>query len=138
MAKTKERKIFNPKEVQPDQRRWEWVELDTGWVVVKEMQASDTLFCLDHSARPLAGPAQFKLDMGGLQIWQVIMSCYTGEAADAPRVFDITDMPVVQQLRGEVWTRLRDAIERVNGLADTEVAAAQAFTAAGPDALPGT
>jgi len=133
-----ERKIFNPKEPQPDVRRWKWVELDNGWVVVKEMAASDTLFCLDHSARPMAGPAQFKLDMGGLQIWQVIMSCYRGPEADAPRVFEITDVPVVQKLRGEVWNRLRDAIDEVNGLSDSVVEEAQAFTEAAPAGLPAT
>ncbi len=124
-----EEKVFDPKSQQADQRRAEKVHLDGGVVWVKEMQAADTLFCLQHSTRQGADQAM-SLDMGGLQIWQVVRSCYRGPEPEALPVFDVTDVPVIQRLRAEEWNMLRDAINRVNGLAKSEVAALKDFTPA--------
>lgn len=130
--------IFDPKAPREDKRRCERVELDGGVVYVKEMQAADSLFCLEHSVRPSPGPGGQSIDVGGMQIWQVVVSCYRGPEPDAGRVFEITDVHCIRELRNSDWRRLQDAIERVNGLAESEVAAAQDFTGAARDGSPAT
>ncbi len=120
--------IFNPKLPRADHRRGEWVELDTGRVYVREMNARDSLFVLEHSQRQ-GGPGGLSLSLSHMQTWQIIVSCYDGEAMDAKRIFDITDIEVIQSLRAVEWRRLLDGIERVNALSDQEVTAIEDFTA---------
>jgi hypothetical protein len=130
-----EETIFDPRAAMPDRRRCERLELDGGVLYVKEMTAADTMFCLQNATRAGA-PAHMALDMGGLTLWQVIVSCYRGPEPEAVRIFEARDMPVIQKLRAEEWNRLREVINRVNGLADEEVAATRDFTAPPGDASP--
>ena len=120
--------IFDPKTPPLDRRRVERVALDGGVIYVKEMTAADALFCNEHALRRGGGPAEMRLDIAALSLWQVVCSCYRGKESGAARTFEMTDTPVIQALRAEEWNRLREAINRVNGLADEEVAALQDFT----------
>ena len=130
--------IFNPKLPRADHRRGEWVDLDTGRVYVREMNARDSLFVLEHSQRqgPPGTPAG--LNIGNLQTWQIIVSCYQGEESQAGRIFEITDVEAIQSLRAAEWRKLLEAIERVNALSDAEVSDLEGFTAAGRDGSPET
>lgn len=130
--------IFDPKAPPLDRRRIERVELDGGVVYVKEMTAADALFCNEHSLRRGGGPAESQIDMSALMIWQIMRSCYRGKESQAPLTFEVSDMPAIQRLRAEEWNRLRDAINKVNGLAEAEVSALRDFTAVPPDAAPET
>jgi hypothetical protein len=102
------------------------------------MTAADALFCNEHSLRRGGGPADMQLDMSALAIWQIMRSCYRGREPQASLIFEVSDMPAVQRLRAEEWNRLRDAINKVNGLAEAEVSALRDFTEAPPDADHGT
>jgi hypothetical protein len=121
-----DRTIFNPQAPFLDTLRREWVELDGGWVCVREMQAADSLFIMEHSSRP----GRNELDMTRYRIWRIVVSCYKGEEPGAERTFGLTDLDRVQKLRAAEWAKLIEAIDRVNGLADEEVSAAQDFTEA--------
>lgn len=131
-------KIFDPNEPVLDKRRWERVELDNGVVYVKEMEASDLLFCQEHSTRAPGGPVHLAIDMAGLQIWQIVVSCYRGPEAGAARVFEVIHTERIKRFRREEWLRLREAIERVNGMTEQEADGLRDFTAVPPDASPGT
>jgi len=102
------------------------------------MMASDKLFVLERSQRPSGPGGVPSIDSGSVLLWQVVVSCYTGPTAEAARVFEMTDIPVIQKLRGRDWDRLIAAIERVNSLADEEVAALEDFTPAPRDASAAT
>jgi hypothetical protein len=130
-------KIFDPNEPVVDQRRSERVELDNGVVYVKEMETADLLFCQEHSTRT-GGPAGGTVDFSAMQIWQVVVSCYRGKEPEARRVFDITHTDRIRKLRREEWFKLRDAIDRVNGMAAEEAATVRDFTEPLPDGSPGT
>lgn len=130
--------IFNPKLPRADHRRGEWVELEDGRLYVREMNARDSLFVLEHSQRP-AGPGQgMGLNLGSLQTWQIVVSCYNGEGPEARRIFDITDVEAIQSLRSAEWRKILDAVERVNALSDQEVSDLADFTAAGAAGSPET
>lgn len=128
--------IFNPRLPQADHRRGEWVELEGGRLYVREMSARDSLFVLEHSQR--AGSQGASLNLGNLQTWQIIVSCYNGDGPEAQRIFAITDIEVIQGLRAAEWRKLQDAIERVNALSDQEVSALADFTPAGGGSSPAT
>ncbi len=122
--------IFNPKAAHADHRNREWVTLDGGRICVKEMMAADKIFVLERSQRPIGPSGAPTIDSGSVLLWQIVVSCYQGEESEAGRIFDMTDIPVIQKLRGTDWDRLVAAIERVNSLADAEVAALEDFTPA--------
>jgi hypothetical protein len=125
--------IFDPKASHEQRLQHEWVTLDHGRVCVREMTTADNLFVLERSTRQGGAAGEMRVDAGGIQLWQVVVCCYNGPGADAQRIFDITDIPVIQKLRNADWRKIQDAIERVNSLADEEVAALQDFTPAGAD-----
>ena len=128
--------LFDPKIPHEQQLRHEWVSLDGGRVCVREMTAADNLFVMERSTRLGTGPQEMRIDAGSIQMWQVVVCCYKSPEPDSERIFDITDLPVIQKLRNAEWRRLQEAIERVNALADSEVSALQDFTAAPEDGLP--
>lgn len=130
--------LFDPKAPPIDRRRCERVELDGGVIYVKEMTAADALFCNEHSLRRGGGPADAQIDMSALMLWQIVRSCYRGKEPEAPPTFDVSDTPAIQRLRAEEWNRLREAINKVNGLADEEVAALEDFTGAPAEETPAT
>lgn len=126
--------IFNPKAAATAPRRHEWVRLYAGRVCVQEMTAADTLFVLERAQRLGAGHG---ISGTEIMLWQVVVSCYDGPGPEAKRIFEITDLAVVQGLRNSDWQRLQQAIERVNMLEDAEVAALEDFTAAAGGNSPG-
>ncbi len=123
--------IFDPKVPHESRLRHEWVTIDGGRLCVREMTAADNLFVLERSTRTGREAADIHIDAGGIQLWQVVVCCYDGPDAKAKRIFDITDVGAIQGLKNRDWRKIQDAIERVNGLADEEVAALQDFTGAG-------
>jgi len=129
--------IFDPKLPRADHRRGEWVELDAGKVYVREMNARDSLFVLEHSQRqaPAGMPS---LNVGNMQTWNIIVSCYRGPEKDAARIFEIGDIEAIHGLRAAEWRKLLDAIERVNALSEAEVQEIEDFTLPGRDGSPGT
>src|SRR5258708_6492940 len=130
--------IFDPKTPHESRLKHEWVTIDGGRLCVREMTAADNLFVMERSTRTGGGPADMRIDAGGIQLWQVVVCCYDGPDAKAKRIFDITDVGVIQSLKNRDWRKIQDAIERVNGLADEEVAALQDFTAAAADGFAAT
>src|SRR6266478_6009354 len=94
--------LFDAKAPLIDQRRKEWVSLDSGRLCVWEMEAADTLFIVERSLRPSSDQKQ-QLSAGDAMLWRVLVSCYKGDQPGAQRVFDVTDLPRIQRLRKAEW-----------------------------------
>jgi hypothetical protein len=123
--------LFDAKAPVLDQRRKEWVSLDTGRLCVWEMEAADTLFIVEQSVRP-GRERTSTLSATEAMLWRVLVSCYSGDQEGATRIFDITDLPRIKRLRKTEWDRLLAAIERVNGTDAEEVPDLKDFTPAAP------
>jgi hypothetical protein len=126
-----EEPLFDAKAPVIDRRRKEWISLDSGRLCVWEMAAADTLFIIEQSVRPGRDRPLVPI-AGDAMLWQVVVSCYKGDQPGAERVFQITDLARIQQLRKSEWDRLLAAIERVNATDAAEVERLQDFTPAAP------
>ena len=125
-----ERKLFNAKEPVEDHLRKKWVELDTGWVSVWELEFSDMMFIKDQSVR--LGPGGAETPSPDAVMWQILVSCHLGDQAGSPRAFEITDLPRIQKLRSGEYQKILLAMQEVNSLNEQEVNALKDFTPARP------
>jgi hypothetical protein len=132
-----EPKLFDIQALENVTYNSEWVTLSQGQLCVRELSAADKLFVMERSQRPTAPGASPTIDAGSVLMWQIIVSCYDGPGKEARRVFEMKDLPLLQQMRGTDWERLIAAIERVNAVADTEVSAREAFTTLPAASFPG-
>lgn len=125
-----EEPIFNPRAFREQVNtawRGEWVRFAGARVYVREMAFRDSLFVLEHSQR-MAGPGGPALSLSHMQTWQILVSCYDGAGEEARRIFEVTDIEVIQSLKASEAKQIMDAIERVNSLTDAEVDKTEAFT----------
>lgn len=115
--------------------RSEWVTLDYGEVLVREMTVQESQVLAERAARPAIDP-RGGLDPGESVLWQVILSCYTSDEPNAERVFSESaeDVKIIMGLRLDEFNRLMRAIARVNGQDPTEAELMRDFTAVREDA----
>ena len=114
-----------------DRRRREWVTLpDLGRVCVRSMTMSETITTVDLAVRPAIDP-RGGVDRQELALWQIALSCYDGDGAEAKRLFDDHQVHLIRNLTMEEYNRLIGAINRVNGQDATEAELLQDFTGAG-------
>jgi hypothetical protein len=111
----------------------EWVPLDGGEVCVWEMTAAEMLSLGQQSARPSMDP-RGGVDTTTAALLLAAFCTHAGEEIDSPRIWEQLQVLEIQSLRGEEFTRLQEAIQRVNGTAKEAVEGVRDFTTA-PEGL---
>lgn len=106
----------------------EWVDLDGGPVCVWEMTAAEMLSLGQQSARP-SMDARGGVDTTTAALLLAAFCTHAGEEIDSPRIWEQMQVMEIQSLRGEDFTRLQEAIQRVNGTAREAVESMRDFTA---------
>lgn len=131
MPKTS-RKVYNPAARTETMRRFEWVPLDDGEMCVWEMQVSETLRLVSNSMRPPDFPGS-PVDETEAILWQIMLCCYDEEPPGGKRIFADHMAPEVGRLKHHEFRALMQAIGRLNGTGDENLAGLNSFFAPGPD-----
>lgn len=131
MNKTK-RRVYNPQERTETPRRSEWVPLDDGEVCVWEMQVAETLQLVSASMRPPEFPGN-PVDETQAILWQIMLCCFDGEPPEGRRIFQDHMAGDVLRLKHHEFRALMQAIGRLNGTGDENLAGLQGFFGPGPD-----
>ena len=123
-----DRKLYDPA-AEPKGPRFQWVELDRGWVCVHEMALADTMQITERSVRPGLEPSSGLVKSAAV-VYQIMYSCRRDEAPDSPRVFSDVDFTPIQELRFHEFDALLQAINEVSGKSATEEERLRDFTQA--------
>lgn len=109
--------------------RREWVPLDAGDVCVVEMTAQAATTLSERASRPSIDP-RGGLDPGESVLWQILLSTFYDDGAEAEPVFSETpaDVKLIMDLRFEEFQALIQAINRVNGRDATEAEVMRDFS----------
>lgn len=128
-----ERRPYRKEEAEKDPRRCEWVSLTHGDVCVKAMTVSELLQIQDRAQRPRIDP-RGGIDPGWSALLQVALSCYEDEDEDAPPIWpcslDLKTLAPINRLPIADFTKIMEAIQRVNGQSPGEVDALVDFSRA--------
>jgi hypothetical protein len=115
-----------------DHRRREWVRLKMGRVCIWELSVPELMMIADRASRP-AIDKRGGMDPGESALWQILLSCYDGEADGAKRIFDHGNgehIKAVYSLGAQDFRKLMEAIAAVNGMEEAELSALQDFSKA--------
>lgn len=109
--------------------RKEWVELDGGDVCVWEMRAPEMLSLGERSQRPGIDP-RGGVDVTSAALLLTAFCTHVDDLPGSPRVWDDLQLGQINLLRSEEFTRLQEAIQRVNGTSPAAIEAVRDFTLA--------
>ena len=127
------RRPYQHEEAERETRRHEWVSLTYGDVCVRALTVSELLQIQDRAARPKIDP-RGGLDPGWSALLQVSLSCYDGEEEEAqpiwPCTADLRSLAPIGKLPIADFTKIMEAVQRVNGMDAEEVNILQDFTRA--------
>lgn len=124
-----ERKIYRPG-AEPPERRFEWVELERGWVCLWDLRLAESVRITDQCTLPekLGGGES----RGRAVALQILYSCYDGEPSKpgVSRIWKDHELGDVYLLSFVDMRRLGEAIQRLNGQTATEAEIVRDFTPA--------
>lgn len=128
------RRPYRREEAEAAALRFEWVSLPAGDVCVREMRVAELVGLMELAARPKID-RRGGFDPGSSAVWQILYSCYMGEEPDAAPVWPHNQegMREVMALSMETFTAIMKAIQRVNGMADSEVEVLTGFFPTSPE-----
>ncbi len=128
--KAKPAERWSLSDAKPWQPKKEWVTMSDGrGVCVWQLSVPDTLRLSSYSQRhpndPRPGPNEEEA-----AIWQIALSCRSGEESDAPRIFDDQNARRVLELDPDDFSKLLLTASRLMGLGQEAANGQESFTKA--------
>lgn len=131
MSEANELPIYKPKTVADLVLRHQWVNLSDGRICVRELTAADAIMAMERARRSPNDP-RGPMDPMASVVYQIALSCFTGEEMTAGRVFSDEQIGSIYLLLKWEFDLLVDTMNELGGMSAAELEETEAFLGARP------